>query len=110
MPTEFYFEIQYFNCDWNITTTLLHSHRNTQLWQVRDAAATVVVKRRHIRLCKIWKSGDAKKLFYVHINNVALNFTEFYWILKYKNLKIHEFYWILNVQILDSQSMAKTWR
>jgi len=28
-------------------------------------------------LCKIWKSADAKKLFYVHPNNVVLNFTEF---------------------------------
>ena len=30
MPTEFYFESQYFNFEWKITTTLLHSHRNIQ--------------------------------------------------------------------------------
>ena len=37
MPTEFYFEIQYFNFDWNITITLPHSHRNTQQWQLKSA-------------------------------------------------------------------------
>jgi len=41
MLTEFYFEIQYFNSDWKITTTLLRSHRNTQRWQVNDVTATV---------------------------------------------------------------------
>ena len=35
MLTEFYFKIQYFNFDWEITITLLHSYRNTQQWQVR---------------------------------------------------------------------------
>ena len=37
MLTEFYFKIQYFNFDWEITITitLLHSFRNTQQWQVR---------------------------------------------------------------------------
>jgi len=35
VPTEFYFEIQYFNYDWKITTALLNGHRNTQQWQVR---------------------------------------------------------------------------
>ena len=35
MPAELYFEIQYFNFDWKITIILLHSHRNTQQWQVR---------------------------------------------------------------------------
>ena len=35
MPTEFCFKIQYFNFDWKITITLLHSHRNTQQWKVR---------------------------------------------------------------------------
>jgi len=33
MPAECYLEIQYFNFDWKITITLLHSHRNTK--QVR---------------------------------------------------------------------------
>ena len=36
-------------------------------------------------------------LFYLHPNNMVLNFTEYYWILKL-SLKIREFYWILNVQ------------
>ena len=35
MPTEFYFEIQYFNFDLKVTVTLPHSHRNTQQQQVR---------------------------------------------------------------------------
>jgi len=34
-PLNFYFEIRCFNFDWKITITLLHSHRNTQQWQVR---------------------------------------------------------------------------
>ena len=37
IPTKFYFEIRYFNFDWNITITLLCSHRNTQQWQVKDS-------------------------------------------------------------------------
>jgi len=41
MHAKFYFEIQYFNFDWKITITLLHSHRNTQQWQVHDVTATV---------------------------------------------------------------------
>ena len=44
-------------------------------------------------LCKIWKSVDAENLFYIHLNNVVLNFTEF----KKKYLKIHEFCWIFHV-------------
>jgi len=37
----------------------------------------VWVKRRHIGLCKIRKSADAKKVILrVHLNNVVLNFTE----------------------------------
>jgi len=35
MLTKFYFKIQYFNFDWKITITLLHSHRNIQQWKVR---------------------------------------------------------------------------
>jgi len=50
--------------------------------------------------CKIWKSADAKKLFYVHPRNVVLNFTNFK-----KYLKIHEFYWILNVKYVRSGVM-----
>jgi len=34
MPTEFYFEIQYFNFHWKCTLSFLHNHRNTQQWQV----------------------------------------------------------------------------
>jgi len=50
-------------------------------------------------LCKIWKSAHTKKLFYIHPNNVVLNFAEFW-----KYLKNHEFYWILNVQVRNYQS------
>jgi len=31
------------------------------------------------------KSADAKKLFYIHLNTVVLNFTEFKKILKFMN-------------------------
>jgi len=76
MPTEFYFEIQYFNSDWKITIILLHSHRNTQQWQVNDVGATEG---------KIWKSVTQKMLIYVHLNNVVLNFAEFLKIFKFLN-------------------------
>ena len=35
MPTDFYFEIQYVNFDRKVTSTLLHSSRNTQHSKVR---------------------------------------------------------------------------
>jgi len=43
----------------------------------RHDVAVTVVKRRHIGLCKIRKSADAKKyksMSYIHANNMILNF------------------------------------
>jgi len=56
MPTEFYFENQYFNFDWKITIAPLRSYRNTQQWQACMTSLPLWVKRRHIGLCKIWNS------------------------------------------------------
>ena len=64
MYTEFYFEIQYFNSDRRIAITLLHSNRNTQ---------------------PKTQNRSQKRLFYVHFNNVVLNFTEFKNIVKFMN-------------------------
>jgi len=76
MPTEFYFDIKYFNLDGEITITLLHSHRNTQQWQVHDVTATVG-KTPPYRSVQKWKSADAKKIFYVNLNYVVVHFTHF---------------------------------
>jgi len=74
MPTEFYFEIQYFNFDWNQSTiTLLQSHRNTQQWQVHGVTATVG-KTPPYRPVLNLKICRRKVLFCVHLNNVVLNF------------------------------------
>jgi len=40
---------------------------------------------------------------WINLNNVVMNFTEFYFIKKH--LKIREFHWMLNVQELISQSV-----
>jgi len=87
IPTEFYFESQYFNFEWKITTTLLHSDRNTQQWQVRlKSVLFSQTQQQHIvPIQQLFqhssqpecKSADAKKLFSIHLNNVVLNFTEF---------------------------------
>ena len=77
MPTEFYFEIMYFNFDRKITITLLHSHRNTQQWQVHDVIATVDKTPPYRGSAKSENLPTQKKLFYVHLNSVVLDFTEF---------------------------------
>jgi len=41
MLSEFYFEIQYFNFEWKITITLLHSRINTQQWQVKTQISVI---------------------------------------------------------------------
>ena len=65
--------------------------KNTQVHRIRVPTGThlgmlelmtslpVWVKRRHIGLCKIWKSAGAETLFYVHLNNVdvVLNLRDF---------------------------------
>jgi len=114
MPTEFYFEIQYFNFDWKITITLLQSQKhstvtsqtrigvnqsqnqqqplfpfnscfntvhslnvlqfNHKTYQYQSSKNSVHVIGLHdvtttvgkTPLCKIWKSADAKKLFYYY--------------------------------------------
>ena len=114
--TEFYCEIQYFNFHWKITITLHHSHRNTQQWQVGFMTSLPLWVKRHqkynvilqVQTLKICQRKKGILYLHVHLNNVVLNCTAFYWILKY--LKIHEFYWILNVQVglLNSQSVTNT--
>jgi len=91
-PTDFNFEN--FNFDWKITLTLLHSHRNTEQWQVHDVIATVG---------KIWKSADAKSYSTYALTmwyRILLNLKK---ILKFMNFT--EFFY---VQVLNSQSMLLT--
>ena len=117
MPTEFYFEIQYFNFDWKITITLVGSHRNTQQWQVRLKSATF--SNSGMLPPNVDHHACAGILFAAAVTMslqkclmllgsvpavvLVLNFTEF---LKYRYLNIHEFLRILNFRILNSQSIA----
>jgi len=67
MPTEFYFEIQYFNSDWKMTVTL-----NCDKY----VSATVGKTPPH-RAVQNLKICRRKKSLCAHLNNVALNCTEF---------------------------------
>jgi len=55
-----------------ITKHISNCQKNS-VHSLHDVTATVG----KTPLCKILKSADAKKLFYVHLNNVILNSTEF---------------------------------
>ena len=69
-PTQFYFEIQYFNFDWKITITLLHSHRNTEQWQVRLRSVLFRVRISNSPLFPFNSSQpDCSPVFTKHINN-----------------------------------------